>query len=139
MFNAVLLPVDLGHEASWSKALALADQLRGESGALHLLTVLPDFGETAVASFFPDDFREKGLQELNERLTAFIDEQGVAGATPHVAHGHVAESILDAAGEIGADLIVMASHPPDMLRSFLVGSETAKVVRHATIPVLAVR
>ncbi|MEO0363828.1 MAG: universal stress protein, partial [Pseudomonadota bacterium] len=31
------------------------------------------------------------------------------------------------------------SHPPDELRSLLVGSHAEKVVRHATTPVLVVR
>ena len=56
-----------------------------------------------------------------------------------MGHGHVHETILKVAKKLGADLIVMASHPPDDLRSFLVGSSAEKVVRHADVPVLVVR
>ena len=49
------------------------------------------------------------------------------------------EIILAKAGKLGCDLIVMASHPPDDLRTFLVGSYADKVVRHSEIPVLVVR
>ncbi|QIE55572.1 universal stress protein [Pikeienuella piscinae] len=139
MFETVLLPVDLGHEESWRKALPLADELRGKTGALHILAVLPDFGESIVSSFFPSDFKENALNEVDAALRAFIEGKNLDRTTPHVGYGHVAEAILGAAGRVGADLIVMASHPPDELRSILIGSQAGKVVRHAAIPVLVAR
>lgn len=139
MFRTILLPIDLGHEASWRKALPLADGLRGEAGALHLLAVLPDFGESVVSSFFPVNFNRDTLNELDAALRAFIAEKKVSRTTPHVGYGHVAEAIIGAADKVAADLIVMASHPPDELRAFLIGSQAEKVVRHAAIPVLVAR
>jgi len=37
------------------------------------------------------------------------------------------------------DLIVMASHPPEEVQDFLIGSNADRVVRHSPIPVLVVR
>jgi nucleotide-binding universal stress UspA family protein len=56
----------------------------------------------------------------------------------HVVHGTVYEKILELAAEVGADLIVMASHRPE-LKDFLIGPNAARVVRHAKISVLVVR
>ncbi len=135
MFSTILLPVDLGHDASWEKALPAA---LGFGGALHLLSVAPDFGESAVSSYFPPDFEAKARAGLKARLEAFAAEKA-PGATAHVAFGDIDRSILDAASRIGADLIVMASHKPNELRSFFVGSHAERVVRHAPIPVLVIR
>ena len=135
MFSTILLPVDLGHDASWEKALPAALSF---GGALHLLAVAPDFGESAVSSYFPPDYEAKARAGLKASLEAFAAERAPA-AKAHVAFGHIDESILAAASSIGADLIVMASHKPSELRSLFLGSHAGRVVRHSTIPVLVVR
>ena len=47
-------------------------------------------------------------------------------------------AILDLAEKIGADLIVMASHRPE-LKDYLLGPNAARVVRHAECSVMVVR
>lgn len=142
MFTSILLPVDLNHEASWTTALPMAAELARRDGAtLHILGVQPDFGMTAVAGYFPADFQEKALRHLSDDLATFAREQpldGVAVET-HVGLGHAAEQIVQAGERVGADLIVMASHQPDMMRSLLVGSVADKVVHAAHASVLVVR
>ena len=45
MFSNILLPIDLNHPASWTKALPEAlDLQKASGGKLHLMTVVPDFG-----------------------------------------------------------------------------------------------
>lgn len=138
MYKTVLLPIDLNHDASWTKALPTAQALLDDGGALHLLCVVPEFGSAIVAGHFPPDFEAKMLQSAKAAIDAFAAEHA-AGATTHVGHGHVPEAVLAAAGEAGAEVIVMGSHPPDELRTLLVGSNAEKVVRHAAIPVMVVR
>ena len=138
MYKTVLLPIDINHEASWTKALPAAKGLLDDGGALHVLCVVPDFGAAIVAGHFPDGFEKEMLQGAKDALDAFAAKHA-PGATVHVGHGHVPEAILKAAGAAGAEAIVMASHPPDELRTLFVGSNAAKVVRHAEIPVLVVR
>ena len=53
-------------------------------------------------------------------------------------NGTIYDEILAVADEIGADLIVMASHRP-ALRDYLLGPNAARVVRHAKQSVLVVR
>lgn len=141
MFANVLLPIDLNHAASWEKALPMAAKLCGASGTLHVLGIVHDVGSPIVASYLPEDFEAQALQKMKADIDQFIASAVPDGlnAVAHVGHGHVPECILSAADGTDADLIVMASHPPDDLRTFLVGSNADKVVRHSTRPVLVVR
>lgn len=141
MFNNVLLPIDLNHPASWEKALPLALKLCGTSGTLHVLGIVHDLGSNIVATYLPDDFEEKALKKMKADLDAFITDKVPAGtkSAAHVGHGHVPEKILETAAHAKADLVVMASHPHDEVRLFLVGSNAEKVIRHANLPILVVR
>lgn len=141
MFDNVLLPIDLNHPASWERALPMAVRFCGESGTLHVLGIVHDLGAAMVAAYLPENFEKDALQKMKAELDAFIASNVPEGtrAVAHVGHGHVPEHILSAADDVGADVIVMASHPPDDLRTFLVGSHADKVVRHATRPVMVVR
>lgn len=141
MFDNVLLPIDLTHPESWEKALPLAVKMCGHTGTLHVLGIVHDLGAAMVASYLPAGFEQEALQKMEFDLETFRDERIPEGvkARVHVGHGHIPEKVLAAAGDVAADVIVMASHPPDDLRSILVGSYAGKVVRHSPIPVLVVR
>lgn len=141
MFDKVLLPIDVTHPASWEKALPMAVDMCKDYGVLHVLGIVHDIGASMVATYLPDDFEEKTLQKMKSDLDAFIADKVPSGirAEAHVAHGHVPQHILSEADRIDADLIVIASHPPNDLRAFLIGSNADRIVRHATRPVLVVR
>ncbi len=140
MFNDVLCAIDLGCEDSWKKALPKAIEMRGDSGNLHLLTVVPEFGLSMISQYFPDNFEEKTLAATKDALRAFIDKN-VPKDVPSraiVAQGRAYEQILRIAEEVGCDAIVMAAGNPD-LAQYLLGPNAARVVRHATCSVLVVR
>ena len=63
-------------------------------------------------------------------------EAGVACDSLTVTSDRPHEAILDAAEARGCDLIFMASHGRRGLKGLMLGSQTAKVLQHATIPVL---
>jgi nucleotide-binding universal stress UspA family protein len=141
MFKDILIPVDLSAESSWSSALPRAVELCQAFGSrLHVLTVVPDFGMTVVAQYFPEEFEHKALEEANENLHAFVrahvpDDVQVQHI---VGHGVIYEEILRVADEIDADLILMGSHRPE-LKDYLLGPNAARVVRHSGRSVLVVR
>lgn len=137
MFDTVLLPVDLTHPESWEKALPMAAKC-ASGGTLHLLAIVHDLGEAMVSSYLPEGFEKQAMERAKAELSEFAAKHS-AGAEVHVGHGHVPETILRVADQIGADLIVMASHPPGGLSTLLVGSNADRVVAHATRPVLVVR
>ncbi len=141
MYDNILLPIDLNQESSWAKALPTALELCKAFGArLHVMTVVPDFGMPIVASYFPKDFEQKARAETESRLAALCADKVPGEVTvDHVCvEGTVYEEVLRVAGECGADLIVMASHRPE-LKDYLLGPNAARVVRHADISVLVVR
>ena len=141
MFKTILLPIDLGEASSWQKALPAAlVHACGEGGSLNVLTVVPDFGESIVGTYFPPDFAEQMMAQAKNDLEAFRAAH-VPSDVPSkalVRSGTIYGEIIGAAEAIGADLIVMASHRP-ALSDYLLGPNAARVVRHAKCSVLVVR
>lgn len=141
MFRDILFPVDLNHESSWRKALPVALKLvEAFSARLHLMTVIPDFGMTIVGQFFPEGYEEKALETARQALQRFAQDHVPENvAVQHIiCHGTVYEEIIREAKAIGADLVVMTAHRPE-LRDYLLGPNAARVVRHAPISVMVVR
>lgn len=141
MFKEILLPVDLDPEAAGTSALTAAlDIARAFESRLHVVTVVPDRGFHFVAQYFPENYEEEALSAATERLHAWArDHVPDDVVVQHVvAHGVIYHEIVRVAGEVGADLIVMASHRPEM-SDYLLGSNTDHVVRHARVPVLVMR
>ena len=141
MYKNILLTVDLTDPTSWRKALPAALELcRVEGATLHMLSVVPDFGMTVVAQYFPEEFQNKAVEQARQELQDLSAAQVPAGVkVKHVvAHGTIYEEIIDTAKTIDADLIVIASHRPE-LKDYLIGPNAARVVRHAERSVLVVR
>jgi nucleotide-binding universal stress UspA family protein len=141
MYKDILLPIDLNHESSWRKALPVALEYCKAFGCkLHVMTVVPDFGMSLVGDYFPAGFEKKHREEADKKLHAFVAEK-VPKDIPvqHiVAEGTAYEQILKTADQIDADLILMASHRPE-LKDYLLGPNSERVVRHSTRSVLVVR
>lgn len=141
MYKKILLPIDLLHESSWTKALPLAiRECQIHKASLHIMTVVPDFGMSMVGSFFPKDHEAKMMKEARNALHKFsADNVPQELSVQHiVGHGTVYEEILRVSEEISADLIIMQAHRPE-LRDYLLGPNAARVVRHADCSVLVVR
>ena len=141
MYRNILLPVDLSDTHSWRKALPTAIALRATFQAeLHVMTVLPDFGLPMVGQFFPEGYEAKAHAHVAAQLEDFVAGQMPEGVTVKriVATGKIYQQILRVAEEIGADLIVMGSHHPE-LSDYLLGPNAARVVRHADCSVMVVR
>ena len=141
MARTILLPVDLTDEKSWRSALAEAvAMLRARGGVLHVVTVMPDFGMSLVGSYFRKDYEREALRAvgaaLGDWVTANVPED--IDVHPHVLHGSIYDEILRAADKLGADLIVIGSHRPE-LKDYLLCPNAARVVRHAHQSVYVVR
>lgn len=141
MFDAILLPIDLGNAAEPDEAFQVSVNLARSYGAtIHALTVLPDFGLSIVGSYFKKGFERDALHEAGDRLVEFLDAHRPEDVLirPHIAHGTIYDEILAAADKLVCDLIVMASHRPE-LKDYLLGPNAARVVRHAKQSVFVVR
>lgn len=141
MFNDILLPVDLASLDAQAKAVGVAiDLAHTYKATLHVMTVVPDLGSAMVATYFPKDFEEKATARAREELQAFTAAKiGAEIPVEHiVTHGTIYVEIMRYATETGCDLIVMASHRPE-LQDYLLGPNAARVVRHANQSVMVVR
>ena len=142
MFKTVLLTIDLNRAASWKKALPQAVELvRASKGTLHIMSVVPDLGTPLVEGFFPADFEEKAIAVASTALDDIVKENvpETIEVKQHLAFGKIHKKLLKAIEETNCDLVVMASHGPDRVREFLVGSNADRVVRRSPVSVLVVR
>jgi len=138
-FEKILVPIDLGQESSWKEALPVAiDQAQHADGELHIVTVVPE--EPPQLAWLPDDYSAKMIAHAESKLQELVKSKIPEGmeATHHVRQGSIYSEIVSLANDMEMDLIVMASHRPE-LKDFLLGPNAAKVVRHAKCPVLVIR
>lgn len=140
MYKSILLPLDLAHDSSWTKALPVALELADTFKAeLHVLTVVPDIRTSMVSQYFPRDFEATATRKAAEALNAFIaGKLGKRKVKEHIATGRVFREIVRCADENDCDLIVMASHRPEMADHFI-GPSADQVVRHTDRSVMIVR
>ncbi|WP_417683780.1 universal stress protein [Roseibium sp.] len=141
MYKSILVPVDLAEASSWRKSLPVAKAMAKTFGSdVHVVAVVPDFGKSIVGSYFPKDYEGDALKAAGEMLKQFINDhfEGDLKVKGHIAHGTIYEEINRAADKLNCDLIVLASHRPE-LKDYLLGPNAARVVRHANQSVLVVR
>ena len=142
MYKTILVTIDINEPASWERALPHAVELaRGWGAELHILTVVPDYGMPVVEGYFPADFREHAIRHTGEALDELMTKELPKDITvqEHIRYGTVYDEILAAVDAVKADLVIMASHAPDRMREFLVGSQADRVVRRSPVSVLVVR
>lgn len=141
MYRNILVTVDLGKAEAETKAIKVAVELARMTGAnLHVLTVVPDFGLSLVAGFFPKDHEKQALERANAALHEFT-RQHVPKEVRHrhiVGHGSIYREILHYADVCKTDLIVMSAATPGP-EDYLLGPNAARVARHAKVSVYVVR
>jgi nucleotide-binding universal stress UspA family protein len=82
-----------------------------------------------------DDAMKKQFASIEQRASGY----GVSVDLLHEIDDHPAEAIVRLANLKGCDLIVMTSHGRRGVQRLLLGSQTAEVMTHSTIPVLVIR
>jgi nucleotide-binding universal stress UspA family protein len=140
MYKKILLPIDLHEDSSWQKALPAAlEYCRVFDPSLHILSVVPSLA-MGVTAYLPKDAGHKLVENAEAVLAAFVDEHVPDSVDVQhlVAQGTVYQVILETAEKIGADLIIMSAHRP-ALSSYLLGPNSARVVRHAKCSALILR
>ena len=118
-----------------SVAKKMADAGKAEITLLNVIPDLPGY----VAAELPADIVKRVTTEAEEQLAQIVKDVKVDGKVDvELRSGRPHNQILQVAEEIGADLIVIASHQPG-LGDYLLGSVAGKVVRHAQCSVLVER
>jgi nucleotide-binding universal stress UspA family protein len=140
MFKNILLGVD-GSDHALHAAKTAADLARSMNS--EILRVVVAF--EAVPPYLGEPNLQTAISaRMKEAETILAEALKTIGEIPGEIHteileGPPAEAILDVADTRKSDLIVMGSRGLGRLAGALLGSQSQKVVRHATCPVLIVR
>lgn len=121
---------------------AIVAQFRTENTEVRVLHVLQPSAPAPpqmAPGYAPElDDQKKPARELVERIAKELHSAGFKVDTV-VRIGDVRETIIDAAAEWRADLIVVGSHGQKGIQRFLLGSVAEFVARHAKCSVEIVR
>ncbi len=140
MFKKFLVAVDLEHDTHNGGLLRVTSDMANAQGAqVHLLHVIRA-APAVVSQFLPKSYEAMASERIEKDLTTLaanidLDE---GSATVSVRFGDIYQEILAHAENIGADLIIVASHKPNV-GDYLLGTTAARVVRHAACSVFVVR
>jgi nucleotide-binding universal stress UspA family protein len=138
----ILLAVDdsKSSDAALEAVIAQISPQGAEVLVLHVvepITIAPP--PEMSRSYAPElEIQIKEAHELVEREAQKLRAAGFK-ARGEVQTGDIREKILDAAAELGADLIVLGSHGRKGVQRFLLGSVAENVARHAQCSVEIVR
>jgi nucleotide-binding universal stress UspA family protein len=137
MYQKILVPVDLAHVDKLDKAIAtavdLAKHYKAEITLLGASTNTP-----SSVAHTPEEFEQK--------LRAFADDLAAKHglnikAVAHISHDpavDLSKELVAKADELGADVIVMASHVPGVA-DYIFASHGGYVASHSDLSVFLVR
>lgn len=139
MYKKVIIAIDLSDQAD--AILAKAKILIGTLGAEYWVVFAYEqpiypWGEMAMTMPVIDFDELKA--NLQKQLKSTVSKAGLDPSRAIVSDGLVAESIIDRALHLDADLIVIGNHSAKGVRRLL-GSTANRVLHHANCDVLALR
>lgn len=137
MFKKILIPIDLSHAEKLEKAISTGAYLASPDDIPVVFAAITTTAPGPVAHN-PEEFREK--------LDAFAAETGRKHgiqSSGHAVFTHdpsidLETGILKAVHDTGADLVVMATHIPNLADHFW-PSNGGRVANHADVSVFLVR
>lgn len=140
MARKILLPIDLNIADGDQGTLEAALHILDEGGTLHVVTVVPDYGFPVISEQLDRTRETSMIETVRVALAKWVADhvpEGVEART-QVLSGTIYDQIIRTADRIGVDMIVIGAHRPG-LGDYLIGSNAARVVRHAKQSVHVVR
>ncbi|HKK09112.1 MAG TPA: universal stress protein [Gemmatimonadota bacterium] len=136
MYEAILVPLELeeGEEAILDHVARLAGLCGSEVILLHVAAGWR-------GRYFRGSLQDPEEGEFRERLQERVEglrEHGV-DARGEIRYGTPGETIVEAAADLGVDLIAMATHGHRGILDLLLGSAASEVRHEVSIPVLLMR
>ncbi|MBN7785522.1 universal stress protein [Ponticoccus gilvus] len=137
MFKRIMVPVDLTHADRLDKALGCAADMAKQYGAEVVYVGVASASPSAIAH---------NPQEYAQKLKDFADAQATARGITAQAHAVTSHdpatdldaTLLKAIADTGSDLVVMASHVPNVT-DYIWASNGGTIAGHAKISVMLVR
>ncbi len=131
------------------KGYALAKMMKAEIVLLHVLSepVYYSSVEYSPIMGFNDymsmeTFQTETVQGLKKAAQHFLDKTKNQLSDEHIKtlliEGETADSILESAKNMNADIIVLGTHSRKWLEDILLGSVTENVLKQSTIPLFIV-
>ncbi len=145
MFKKILVPTD--GSALSDKAVQAALDFAAATGASvvglsvaqqYPFMLMPEAGAMVDLSTY-EEIQDKSAQQAMDKFRQMAGATKVACEVTATRGIHPYEEIIKTATGRGCDLIWMASHGRKGLDKLLLGSETQRVLSHASIPVLVYR
>ncbi len=133
MYQTILVAVDIAQMDKAERILQKARQLSATGGRILLINVVEELPAYVVSDLSVDmlvDARKTAETELTE-----LRSRSGVSADIEIRQGAPAREILAAAEDAKADLIIVASHVPD-LSNYIIGATADRIVRHARCSVL---
>ncbi len=140
MFTKIIVPIDLEQRDRIDDVLRVTAQIADADNAdLHLLSII-SAAPAVVSQHLPVGYEQMAAKSVEQDLKTLIASMSVTVGriTTTVRFGGIYQEILAYAEKIGADLIVIGSQKPNVA-DYLLGSNAARVVRHAACSVFVVR
>lgn len=153
--NTILYATDMGKHMRpvFHYAIDMANKHDAKIVMLHVIEPFSSSVISTIDVYMPEfnakDVRKDGmkkvLKEMQNRLNNFCKEELKKKLSDckivskvKVVSGHSAESIVDQAEKIGANLIVIGTHTRPSITSNIIGSTARKVTQISRTPVLIV-
>jgi nucleotide-binding universal stress UspA family protein len=143
-YKAILCPIEFSDPSmrALEYALRMAQETDAHLVLLHVIEALAEEARLGEVSHFtvPEYFRHLE-HDARARLKAAVPDDARRWCTPdeRVSFGKASQRIVELAGEMTADIIVMGVHGAGALHRRLFGSTTHHVIREAQCPVLTLR
>src|SRR5512134_1206550 len=142
MYKRILVPLD-GSSLAETIVLhvkVIAQSLGSEIIFLYVIPApAPEFSSPSLPTLKKRSLNERGdTTRYLKSLCAQVEKDGLH-ATYLIREGAVAETILEVAEFIQAEMIAMSTHGRSGAQLLLLGSVTYQVVRHSPLPVLVIR
>ncbi|MBV8138070.1 MAG: universal stress protein [Deltaproteobacteria bacterium] len=129
LFQKILCPIDYDGQcrASLDLARKIAEVTSARVYALHVALTEPaeDVGREKGVTLRPKKIADEHLNGVEHEFVVRI--------------GLPAVEVLDAARDLGADLILIPTHGREGLKRLVLGSVAEHIIRESNIPVLTVR
>tara|TARA_B100000787_G_scaffold170188_1_gene164694 strand:+ start:12608 stop:13435 length:828 start_codon:yes stop_codon:yes gene_type:complete len=139
----IIVPVDFSKKSEYAVKMAaqISKKIDAEIYLLHLVELpsgIVDMGSGSNFSIPESMMYLRKVKEkiLNLKTTFFNDEQTVKYS---IKFQQPFEGIIDYVNKINANLIVMGSKGVSNFEEMIIGSNTEKVVRTSTVPVIVVK
>lgn len=145
MYKNILIATDGSElaEKAVQQGLGLAKVMGAKATVVTITEPWTAVAPMEVGVAFPVDAYEEGAAATAKRILARVEAEskalGLACDVRHIRDQMPADGIIAAAEEIGADLIVMASHGRRGLKRLILGSQANSVVTHSHVPILICR